>query len=51
MNKISFTFATLVTIAIFSTAFAGIANLVPVSGNDPIKMISFGLRLIGMASS
>jgi len=50
MKKISFVFAILATLTVFSTAFAGIAFIAPVSLSEPIKMLFFGISVASIAS-
>ena len=50
MKKISFALAFSATLAAFSTVFAGIALVTPVSLAEPIKMLFFGVSIVGIAS-
>ena len=50
MKKISFALAILATLAVFSTVFAGITLITPVSLAEPIKMLFFGMGVAGIAS-
>jgi len=50
MKKISFVFAILATLTVFSTALAGITLIAPVSLAEPIKMLFFGIGVASLAS-
>ena len=50
MKKILFALATSATLAVYSTVFAGITLITPVSLAEPIKMIFFGMGVAGIAS-